>query len=134
MAAFLPAWMITRKNEGGYCNTPGDLGGKTYRGISYNNFPNWAGWPVIDAAHLQRGEICLNAEPLVVAFYTQNFWNPIMGDEIINQDTANELFDSAVNMGLHEAIVLTQRTLNIPETGHMDSSTLNVLNQNNPYA
>ena len=134
MAQFLKAWEITRRNEGGYVNDPSDNGGETYRGISRKNFPVWDGWSIIDNAHLKHGDICLTAEPNVIAFYTHNFWNPILGDEIINQDAANELFDNSVNMGLHEAIVLTQRALNIPETGHMDTSTLNILNTNNPYA
>jgi len=39
-----------------------------------------------------------------------------------------------LNMGVHQAVVLCQRSLDVPETGKMDSSTINVLNTNNPYA
>lgn len=133
MANFLKAWELTRVNEGGFVNDPLDKGGYTYRGITKKNFPNWEGWSLIEKACLKKGDINLSVEPLVVKFYTNIFWNPIKGNEIINQDVANELFDSAVNMGISQAIILTQRALNIPETGHMDSSTLNILNTNNPY-
>ena len=41
--------MILR-NEGGYWSDSDgiDSGGRTYKGISENNFPNWKGWKIIN--------------------------------------------------------------------------------------
>ena len=133
MANFKISWSKTRVHEGGYNNDPKDNGGETYRGISRKNFPNWPGWAEVIKSKRLRGDIILTLEPLVEKFYIDNFWNPIKGDEIINQEVADELFDSSVLLGIHQSVILTQRSLNIPESGKMDSSTLNILNQNNPY-
>jgi len=134
MANFKLAWAKTRIHEGGYVLDKDDAGKMTYRGISYRSFPNWPGWAEVIKSKRLRGDIILTLEPLVEKFYIDNFWNPIKGDEIINQEVADELFDSSVLLGIHQSVILTQRSLNIPESGKMDSSTLNILNQNNPYA
>lgn len=50
--------MILR-NEGGYWSDSDgiDSGGRTYKGISENNFPNWKGWKIINKHEpLKRGE------------------------------------------------------------------------------
>jgi lysozyme family protein len=137
MADFHTALTPTLKAEGGYVNDPQDNGGETYRGISRKNFPKWNGWAFVDTHKpLHTGQLIAdgNIDSLVDAFYRSNFWNPIMGDDIINQDVANDLFDSSVNMGVHQAVILSQRSLGIPETGKMDSSTLNILNSQNSFA
>ena len=36
------------QHEGGYLNDSSDSGGRTYKGISENNFPNWKGWKIIN--------------------------------------------------------------------------------------
>lgn len=142
MAQFLPAWELTSVNEGFYSNNPNDPGLRTYMGISQVHFPICPIWPLIMNWILQHGEPANNhrftdipgLDELVEQFYITNFWNSIQGDDIINQDTANTLFDSSVNLGIHEAIVLTQRALSITETGHMDQTTLDSLNIANLYA
>lgn len=42
------------QNEGGY-NRPFRASGETYKGIDRSYFPNWAGWPIIDAYKAQYG-------------------------------------------------------------------------------
>ena len=49
MADFLAAYNPLKQFEGGWCNVPGDAGGETYAGIARNFFPDWSGWPLIDA-------------------------------------------------------------------------------------
>ncbi len=133
MADFKIAWKVVGKNEGGFVNDPQDKGGYTYRGITRKNFPNWAGWAQVEKLNLKSGAIVAALEPLVEQFYIAQFWNPIKGDEIINQQVATEFLDSAVNMGVKEAVILTQRALAITETGKMDSTTLNILNVQNQF-
>lgn len=145
MADFQIALGPTLQREGGWVHVDGDTGEETYRGISRANFPKWGGWRKIDTWKLcvhkdpDRGQIFTNAaipgiEEDVQSFYLQNFWNTIRGNEIINQEVASDLFDKAVNMGTHQAIVLSQRSLEIAETGKMDDITLVKLNEMNPYA
>ena len=52
--------MILRE-ESGYANVSGDLGGETYRGITRKNFPKWDGWKIVDENKpLKKGEIIID--------------------------------------------------------------------------
>jgi lysozyme family protein len=136
MADFLTAYKITAKNEGGYANVEGDRGGETYCGITRPNFPKWAGWVKVDAYKpLKNGQIVNDAtlEDLVHSFYKQNFWDKVKGDDIINQESANGIYDFAVNAGYRKAIILAQRALQIKETGVMDSTTLDTINNTQKF-
>jgi lysozyme family protein len=143
MAKFELAITHTLQAEGGLVNDKDDSGGFTYRGITRKNFPNWVGWSKLDKwigtnSTPKTGKIFTEAEIPGLEkdckdFYKQNFWIPVKGDEIINQEVANDIFDSSVNMGISQAVKLTQRTLGIPETGKMDITTLNTLNSQNSY-
>jgi lysozyme family protein len=136
MASFEQALKPTLIKEGGWVNDDADTGKETYRGISFANWPKWGGWSIVNKNKpLKKGQIIKDEQldKLVAMFYRESFWNPIKGDEIINQDVANDLFDKAVNLGTRQAVILCQRSLDIAETGKMDTSTLNILNTNNPY-
>ena len=109
MANFKEAWSITSVNEGGYANVVGDHGGETYRGITRPNFPHWKGWPIVDAHKpLHHGAMINDValEKMVEDFYVDNFWKPIHGDTMTDQDLANQVFDMAVNAGVGEALKL----------------------------
>jgi len=109
MANFKEAWSITSVNEGGYANVDGDTGGETYRGITRKNFPHWKGWPIVDLHKpLHHGAIIndQNLEGMVEQFYIDNFWKPVHGDTMTDQDLANQVFDMAVNAGVGEALKL----------------------------
>jgi hypothetical protein len=139
MAKLEIALPITLDREGFYSNDPQDAGGETLWGIARNKEKNWAGWAIVDQLRSSPDfPNCLkhNATLLTLRnqLYDQRYWKKIQGDNIINQEVANDLFDKSVNMGVHQAVVLCQRSLEIPETGNMDNSTLNVLNTNNPFA
>lgn len=84
--------------EGGYVNDPDDSGGKTYRGITYKNFPNWIGWKTINSMNLQHNQIVASVEPLVISFY----WNLFKGYGYHNFTSAKlalVVFDYRVNGG-----------------------------------
>ncbi len=119
MAIFNPAFKITMGNEGGYANNPNDSGGETYAGIARNFWPNWAGWPAVDqavSAHPQNinATLALNIEVQnqVQAFYKENFWDTIGLDQLKGQQLANQLFDTAVNMGVGTASRFLQQAVN----------------------
>lgn len=44
--------------------------------------------------------------------YREEYWNPLQGDEIENQNIANKLLNMAISMGAHQAVTLLQRALN----------------------
>jgi len=46
------------------------------------------------------------------AFYLRAFWKPLLLDVVRDQAKANKIFDMAVNMGIGEAIRITQCALN----------------------
>jgi lysozyme family protein len=124
MANFNPAFQITMGNEGGYADNPADPGGETWKGIARHYWPAWSGWAIVDkikATNPPNINTALNAEAelqqLVLAFYKQHFWDTEMLDEINDQQTANQLFDSAVNMGTGVASRFLQQGIDTLKPG-----------------
>lgn len=117
MATFLTAYNITLKHEGGYANNPNDKGGETYCGISRKFFPNWSGWISIDNWKKGGGDPKNLKYPYledeVTNFYKTQFWDSMKLDNINDQDIANELFDTGVNMGIPIASKMIQEACNL---------------------
>jgi len=111
MADFQPAGTKTLFNEGGYLSEAqaaknGDAGGETYCGIARNYNQDWAGWAIIDAYKTAHGIPKWNskiADPnldaLVLARMKEKYWDTIHAGELLNQDTANLVFDIHYNSG-----------------------------------
>jgi lysozyme family protein len=106
MASLQKALKQTLGYEGEYSNDPDDLGGETYYGISRVSHPTWEGWLYIDKKDKPP-------EELIHKFYKTRFWDQIRGDEISDQDVANNIFDFAVNAGVTRAVKSAQRAANI---------------------
>jgi lysozyme family protein len=118
MADFTPAFAKTLAHEGGYSDHPADRGGETYRGIARVFFPDWPGWRRIDAAKRAASfpaNLARNTglQQAVEAFYREHFWNRLGGDGISDQAVAEELFDTAVNMGVRRGGRFLQEALNL---------------------
>lgn len=130
MADFLLAYSNTMTAEGGYSNVAADRGGETYMGITRKNFPEWPGWQIIDrhkgGVNQKSLDDMLADEPelqkMVRAFYQEKFW-PVQFDQL-DQDIANELFDTAVNQGLGSAIKYLQSALNLLNRNQKDYPNL----------
>lgn len=133
MANFDSAYSRTCKFEGGYANNKNDSGGETYKGISRNNNPKWAGWAIVDS-YKKKSNFPKNLDSdtklqaLVKTCYKENYWNPIWGDKINNQKVAEDFFDTAVNMGVGTSIKLSERQFGLKETSKMSQTLLNKLN------
>ncbi len=115
MSDFALAFNRTMGHEGGYSNVKADRGKETYRGISRVYWPDWSGWTAIDDAKAKGQNVDalqLELAAQVKAFYKTQFWNRFMGDHISDQSIAEELFDTAVNMGVHTAVKFLQYGLN----------------------
>lgn len=129
MADFHHAFALTSAHEGGYVQDPVDRGGETYRGISRVHHPDWSGWARIDAQRRQRGfpgrldrDDRLQHE--VAAFYKQAYWDRFEGDAIPDQAVADELYDTAVNMGVRRAVRFLQASLNLLNRAQRDYEDL----------
>lgn len=120
MANFTQAFNITMHNEGGYANNPDDNGGETYAGVARNFWPAWPGWRMVDdivAQHPANLNAALRAnadlQTEVECFYEQNFWDAVSLGALNSQQLANQLFDTAVNMGIGTASCFLQEAINV---------------------
>jgi lysozyme family protein len=134
MADFEKAYSRTGKFEGGYVNDPDDSGGETYHGIARKFHPTWPGWKIVDEQKKKsnfpknlkdrRNELL----PLEKVFYKKEFWDKVWGDSIKDQRVANDMYDTAVNMGVGTSIKLSQRQFKMKETSVMSTALLSKLN------
>jgi lysozyme family protein len=90
--------------EGGYVNDPSDSGGETNYGIAVAT-ARAAGYTgeMRDLTRCQARDI-----------YSRRYWDVVRGDVLLplSEILAENVFDIAVNMGVHRAGVLLQRALN----------------------
>ena len=116
MADFQTAYLKMGLVEGLYSNDPDDSGGETVCGIARAFWPNWSGWPLVDAAKRAAGfPGTLKGNPaLAVAvqgFYRTQFWDRFCLSEL-DQALAYELFEQGVNLGAGRMVEQLQKTLN----------------------
>jgi hypothetical protein len=132
MASFSIANKLTTGHEGYYVSEAfwrarGDnRSGETYLGIDRKANPNWQGWPVIDAykANFQspawwnsnasynfRFPAHLGLEAMKDAKFKADYWDPIKGDQIKNQELANLIFDIHIMSG-NFGVMQIQRSIN----------------------
>lgn len=133
MANFDEAYQRTLKFEGGWVNDDNDSGKETYKGISRVYEKNWEGWNIVDAYKKKPNfpknlEADKKLQELVKSCYRKNYWNVIWGDKIRNQKVANDLYDTAVNMGVGTSIKLSERQYELKETCKMSQKLLDKLN------
>ena len=122
------ALQFTLQWEGGYAHVAGDRGGETYRGISRVHHPAWIGWNYIDDVKSTEGPIKHNTifpslEGLVGQFYTDEYWDPLMADELPRL-VAISVFDHAVHSGINRASKALQREVGAKPDGAIGRKTL----------
>jgi len=135
MANFKIANKLTRISEGGYSDVYEDngnwTGGKIGNGVLIGTRYGISA-PVL-MAYLGRvpkvDEMKNLSEETASKIYKKNYWDVVCGDEIINQDIANQIYDMAVTSGPGTAIKMAKRARNYPESTKMDDEFLNYLNQ-----
>jgi len=103
-------------SEGGYTNNPADPGGETKFGISKRAYPH------LDIANLTLEQ--------AKAIYKTDYWNkalcPSFPDPLRFQ-----LFDTAVNSGPRQAVVLLQRGLGVADDGVAGPKTFEAISKIN---
>lgn len=134
MADFKISYAKTAINEGGYTNNPDDSGNWTGGKKGVGNLvgtKNGVSAPVL-SSFLRRNATIEDMKNISVdtcmTIYRKEYWNAIHGDEIISQEIADSLYDSAVNFGVSAAVKIFQKSVSVPDTGKMDTLTLNKLN------
>jgi len=140
MAKFDIAYQLTARSEGGYANHPKDSGGETAFGLTRRDWPNWSGWLVID--RLKRLYGVPKAIPMVNAnqelkksvraVFKANYWDICLCDQVKDQQVANQIFDTAINMGSGTAAKLMQRTARVKVDLHVGPITIGAVNAMNP--
>lgn len=116
--------------EGGYSNHGADKGGETYAGITRINYPNWAGWHIIDKNKpLKQGQILKDERlnGMVEAFYLDQYWYKVRADKINNQSIAEMLFDWQINSGYHATKAL-QKAVGEVSDGIIGPKTISAVN------
>lgn len=118
MTAFDSAFAKTGRAEGVYSNDPNDAGGETKFGITKAEA----------RAHGYTG--AMRDMPLSVArqIMRDGYWDLLRLDSVAprSQRIAEELFDSAINMGVGTAGRFLQRALNVLNRGATDYPDLTV--------
>ncbi len=129
-AQFILAWPIVKAKEGDVVtDDPTDLGGYSVYGIASKHWPNE---PVILAAKklfLKAKDIVpASLVPMCQAYYEREWWNKLRLNELNEQEIANKIFDTAINVGSPAAVKFAQEAAGVTLTGHMDDATINALN------
>lgn len=135
MADFDIAYKRTKISEGGYSNHRQDKGnwtrGDINKGILIGT--NYGISAPVLMAYLGRTPTVSEMKNLsldtVRLIYEKNYWKPIRGNEIVNQDIANDIYDAGVMSGPGTAIKMAKKTRNYPESTIMDDKFLKILNQ-----
>lgn len=120
MANFNDAIVKTLAREGGsrFTDVANDKGGATKYGISQ------AAYPTLDIRNL--------TEQQARDIYKRDYWDRVRGDDITSQVIAENIFDTAVNMGVRTTSRMVQTLLEIvPADGIIGSMSLAVINAQN---
>lgn len=117
MASFNDAIVKTLAREGGakFTDAASDRGGATKYGISQNAYPN------LDIRNL--------TEQQARDIYKRDYWDRVRGDDIQSQLVAENVFDTAVNMGVRTASKLAQLCIGVtPVDGVVGNDTVAAIN------
>ncbi len=117
MANFDVAIGKTLAREGGakYTEIKGDAGGATKFGISQRAYP--------------QEDIRRLTEQRAREIYKRDFWDVVQGSEFASQLVAENIFDTAVNMGVRTASKLAQLCAEAtPVDGVMGSASVAAIN------
>lgn len=119
-------FVLSDRIEGGFVDNPSDPGGATNFGIS-TRFLQGIG----DNRNVRN----LTRED-AIELYRRYFWDKVRGDELLDDDLAICLFDSAVNQGPQVAVKFLQECLNryqsagdLGEDGVMGDASLAAANR-----
>lgn len=106
-------------HEGGYVNNASDPGGETNFGISKRSYPT------VDIKALTLAD--------AKAIYKRDFWDRAQCDRL-PPGVAFDVFDTAVNSGIGQAIRFLQRAVGVADDGVVGAMTLAAVSRVDPEA
>jgi len=124
MADFDKAFRVSLAARGGYRAVSEGL--EIYRGIERRFHPSWDGWPIVDALKFAASDeqelqstLSQNKKlgEKVRSWFKQTYWDRFSGDRIRNQEIAEELFESSLELGVGRAVNCLQKALNLLDAG-----------------
>lgn len=118
---FEAAFALVIGHEGGFTNDPKDHGNWT-SGFVGSGACEGTKWGISAASYplLSIQNISLDGAKLI---YFNDFWTRVKGDDLPKY-ISSDIFDMAVNSGVHEAIVITQRACGVAQDGVIGPQTL----------
>lgn len=131
MADFTKAYAVSAISRGIGTDRAGEV--EIYDGIERCFHPAWDGWQVIDALKFAASDddelrITLKQnkklKEKVRTFYKQMHWDRFSGDRLPNQDIAQELFESSLELGVARAANCLQKGLNLLHAGRPGKTSL----------
>lgn len=125
MADFEKAFPLILENEGGLSNDPQDAGGITNMGITKQDLATYLDKPI---STIPNDSIINLSLDLAKQIYITQYWNPMLLDQVTDQNAATVIFDCGVNMGPGTAIKFIQRPYFPHQDGVMGAQTLQRLN------
>jgi lysozyme family protein len=136
MADFTQAFQLTIAHEGGYVNDPDDPGGETYKGVARKIHSKWTGWTIVDMLKRQSGfpanlDKDADLQETVSDFYRVTFWDKMKGDDIVDQQVAESIFDFGVNAGVGTSASLAQMVIGATADGVIGPQSITSLNSFN---
>lgn len=87
----------------GYVNHPDDPGGETNYGVTL----------AVARQYGYSGPMQTIPFDIVKIIYRRLYWDKMRGDEMPDQQIAEEVFDTGVNCGMPVTVMFLQRTLNV---------------------
>lgn len=128
MANFNEAIALVLKHEGGFSHHKDDPGGATNMGITYSTYRQYAVQLGLTVSIQALKNLTINQ---VAKIYKIGYWDKIKGDRIKDQQVANLIFDSYVNMG-NQAIRIAQGEVGLLRDGKFGELTLAAINKADP--
>lgn len=119
---------FTLAREGGYVDDPADPGGATNFGITEKVYDAWRtaqGQPTQDVRLISSQEVS--------AIYLQKYWT-LAHCDVMPAAMAVVTFDTAVNSGVEEAIILLQRAVGATADGVWGPMTATMVGKAGPKA
>lgn len=117
MTPFEYALDVLWPEEGLLSDNPKDKGGRTMLGVTQNVFDRWR-----DSQGMKRADVATITREEATNLYHDLFWVPAHCPDLPKR-LACMLFDTAVNSGPSEALVLLQRAVGVPVDGRWGSAT-----------
>lgn len=102
--------------------TGGEVGKGDLKGTKYG--VSAASYPHLDIINLSIAD--------AVAIYKRDFWDTARLDEL-HPATSLSVFDFGINAGMRESIIVLQRCLAIPETGHLEQLAVSAESVRDPH-